>query len=211
MLDRSYEFWAPPQIWKGETAYLLAGGPSLAEFDVERLRGRHVIAINSSCHRAPWAEILFFHDNAWFETHREIVEAWSGLVVSVSRAAKGTLPDKIHRVQIVDRLDFMVGHSDLKFGRSSGHTAISLAVALGAGRIVLLGYDMRLVDGRSHHHDDYSQTDEHLYSRDFLVHFTGWQAAAEAAGVEIVNATPNSALREFPMMAFDDIPEERGA
>ncbi len=204
-MPRDNEFWPPPPLWRGETAFLLAGGPSLAGFDCERLRGRHVIAINSSCHRAPWAEILFFHDNAWFEPHREIVENWPGLVVTVSRQAKGALPDKVKRVEMIERPNFTVGQSVLKAGRSSGHSAVSLAIALGASRVVLLGYDMRIValpDGttRSHHHDDYSTTDAALYARDFLIHFTGWHAAAQAVGAEVVNATPGSALTEFPMV-----------
>jgi hypothetical protein len=93
----------------------------------------------------------------------------------------------------------------LKFGRTSGHTAISLAIAMGAVRVILLGYDMRRVDGRSHFHDEYGSQDDKLFSHDFLVHFAGWNEAARRCGVTVINTTPGSALTEFPSGDLNDI------
>ncbi len=210
---REAEFWRPQPLWAGETAFLLAGGPSLADFDVARLRDRRVIAINSSCHRVLAAGIadpvLFFTDANWYEAHTDLIADWPGMVFTVSRTAKGRMPDKLHRVDLDARDDFKPDWPTLKQGRSSGHTAISLAAALGARRHVLLGYDMRIVDGRSHHHDEYKETDPNLYARDFLAAFAGWQAAAERAGIEILNATPGSALKEFPAVDIEFVLDGR--
>lgn len=208
MSDRGGEIWTPEPLWHGATVFLLGGGPSLRVFDMRRLRGHTVLAINSSCHSALAAGLqpaLFFTDNHWFVEHRAVIEAWPGLVVTASHSAKAALPDKLRRIAMVQRPDFTKGEPILKFGRSSGHTAISLAIAMGAARVVLLGYDMRRVDGRSHHHDDYLETDDALYERDFLIYFRDWNQAAIAAGVEVLNATPGSALREFPMIDIDDL------
>jgi hypothetical protein len=71
---------------------------------------------------------------------------------------------------------------------------------MGAARIVLLGFDMRIADGRSHCHDDYESRDPNLYETDFRPAFEGWNAAAFRAGVEVVNATPGSALTEFAVV-----------
>lgn len=208
-VDRSREFWTPPRdLLHGQTAFLLGGGPSLRALDIERLRGRQVVAINSACHLAPWAPILFFTDNNWFDDHRAIIEPWSGLVVTVSRHAKGKLPDKLLRIELAEMRTFTVGHQILKRGRSSGHTAISLVIALGCRDVVLLGYDMRVVDGRSHHHDDYHNPDVNLYATDFLPAFKGWNKAAREAGVTVRNATPDSALDEFERASIDDILRE---
>jgi hypothetical protein len=200
------EIWAPEPQWLGRTVFLLGGGPSLRDFKVQRLKGKTVMAVNSSCHAAPWADILFFTDYNWMQAHLDIVKAWKGLVVTPSSHAKTVLGDRIRRIQLVNRPDFSrPGELTLKFGRSSGHTAISLAVALGAARIVLLGYDMRRVDGRSHHHDDYLNTTDALYERDFIPWFKGWNEAAQARGIEILNATPGSALLEFPLVSIEDV------
>lgn len=195
-------------MWKGETAFLLAGGPSLTQAVADRVRGLHTIAINSSAARAPWAEVLFFTDNSWFEKRRDLVANWPGLVVSMSRHAKRELPGKILRLKEEVRPDFPPPLTDtIRHGRSSGHRAVSLAIALGAANIILLGYDMRVVDGREHHHDEYAGRPRNLavYEDEFLPSFRGWNDDARRAGSIILNATPGSALKEFPMVDLDEV------
>lgn len=213
-VDRGFEYWAPQPLWRGETCFLLGGGPSLDRATVNRVRGHgRVMAINSSCMLAPWADALFFTDNSWFEPRRGIVEAWTGLVLTLSRHAKAALPDRIKRLEIETwGPEFPpMGSPTIRQGRSSGHTAISIAIALGAGTVVLLGYDMQEVGGRSHHHDEYRNTETGLYAADFVPAFAGWHVAALRVGVEVLNATPGSALREFPMTTIDALLEEAAA
>lgn len=200
---RGNEYWAPEPLLDCQTVFLLGGGPSLVDVDATRLRGLNVMAINSSCVVAPWAPFLFFTDTNWFDDHRRVVEEWPGVVVTSSRQAKEALPDKLHRIHLEMMPEFTKGQPTLKFGRSSGHTAISLSVSMGAIRVILLGYDMRRVGGRSHFHDEYGTEDDKMYRDDFLVHFTGWNEAARRCGVRIINCTPDSALREFPMGDLD--------
>ncbi len=166
-----------------------------------------------SVHLAPWASALFFTDHSWFETHREIVEEWPSLVFTLARHSKAALPDKLKRLEIEPwAADFpLPGSMTIRQGRSSGHTAVSLAAALGATTIVLLGYDVSFDNGRSHHHDDYSEADPLIYERDFLPAWAGWNEAALRIGVQVLNATPGSALREFPMVLLDDLLMEKAA
>src|SRR5690606_31804259 len=112
---------------------------------------------------------------------KEMVASWPGLVVSMSRIAKREMPDKVRRVRGAWMPEFPPpGSTPIRQGRSSGHTAIGLAIAMGAARVVLLGYDMRLVDGREHHHSDYAgqprNTD--IYRSEFLPSFDGWNRTA---------------------------------
>ncbi|MCJ9729551.1 hypothetical protein [Bradyrhizobium sp. PRIMUS42] len=81
------------------------------------------------------------------------------------------------------------------------------AVVLGAARVVLLGYDMRFVGGREHCHDEYKGTarDGDIYQREFLPGFAGWDEAARAVGVDVVNATEGSALKEFQFAKLDEV------
>lgn len=211
--DRGYELWDPEPILAGKKVFLLAGGPSLTPDVAARLRNRCRIAINSSCLIAPDADVLFFTDNGWYDNHAAIVRDWPGIVVTLSIGAKRALPDKLRRFSVRWMEGFpRPGDVDIKMGRSSGHTAISVAYAMGCRDVVLVGYDMRVVDGREHHHTDYLDghpRDLNQYERDFLPAFKGWNAAAEAVGLRVRNATPGSALHEFPMVDLDVILAER--
>jgi hypothetical protein len=161
------ELWAPEPLFKGERVFCLASGPSLTREVVDKVRGKgRVVAVNSSVYLAPWADVLFFTDSGWFETgrdpalcgyhgddrwpRRDFIEAFPGLVVCMSRAAKRVLPLKVKRIK--GRGDPArppvfppPGSPEIQQGRTSGHTAISLAIGMGASRVVMLGYDMRLI------------------------------------------------------------------
>jgi len=202
-------------MWRGETAFVLASGPSLTRAICDRLLGRHVIAVNSSCMLAPHAEVLYFTDSSWYEQRRDLVANWPRLVVSMSKTAKRELPDKVRRVKGSGDPSFPPrfpppGSATIQQGRSSGHTAVSLAIAFRPALVVLLGFDMRLVNGREHHHAEYSGVrDLDQYRRDFVPAFNGWNTAAIDVGVRVVNATPGSALTEFPMVSLDEMMEPR--
>lgn len=219
------DFWTPQPIFFGrERVFVLASGPSLTSAVCDAVRGEPAIVVNSSCLAAPWASVLYFTDSGWFEhidngrnlavfedgtPRRKVVEEWPGLVVSMSRRAKLALPEKVRRVKGEMRPDFPpVGAPVIRQGRSSGQTAIALAIAMGAREVILLGFDMRLVDGREHHHDDYQgkPRDLSVYASAFVPAFggnpnmPGWNRAALDVGVRVLNATPGSALTEFPMV-----------
>jgi hypothetical protein len=207
-----YQYWTPEPWWRGEQCFVLASGPSLTQEVCDKIKGRKAIVINLSFRLAPWAPVWFFTDSSIYERYRDDVAAWPGEIVSMSRTAKREIPDKVKRVQGEGDPSFPVrdfprlGSPVIRQGRSSGHTAVSLAVALGAKQIVLLGFDMRLVEGREHHHQEYAgPRDQDIYAREFVPGFDGWNAAALAAGVEILNATPGSAVTEFPFRDLDEI------
>src|ERR1051325_7861339 len=55
------------------TAFVLACGPSLTQQDVGRCRGRGEVIAVSDAHRfAPWADILYSCDAAWWRHHRGV-------------------------------------------------------------------------------------------------------------------------------------------
>lgn len=204
--DRGREFWRPEPLFAGRPAFVIGGGPSLRGFEFDRLRGRHVVAINAAGYFVPWAEVLYFNDRAWFLANRPLIDSWAGLVTSSSRHAKTAAPDRIRRVEMDGDVRFCNRASRVRGGRSSGHQAIGLAAALGAQPIVLLGFDLQSgLDGATHFHDRYREADAKVYRRDFLPAFAGWRRAAEADGVDIINATPGSALVEFPFVPIDEV------
>lgn len=181
------------------TCFVLGSGPSLDRETVARLEGRHVIAVNNSYQLAPFAD-LFFNDDNWFQNHRADIEGLRGRVFSTSYKAAQECA-KVQYVSAEFRDEFPAP-GIIRNGKCSGQKAIGLAVSLGARRIVLLGFDMREVDGRTHFHDEY-RNEPSRYSDYFIPHFAGWRESAARIGVSIVNATPKSALTEFPMTCLD--------
>jgi hypothetical protein len=221
--------WTPEPLFRGEMVFVLASGPSLTQSDVDKLRDRRVIAVNSSCKMAPWADVLYFTDNGWYEARKDLVKHWLGLVVSMSRLAKRELDDpevnnsgkpRVLRVKgcgdptfppylpgMPRRFAFpAIGSPEIHQGRNSGNTAVSLAIAMGAAVVALLGFDCRVVNGREHCHDEYrGPRDLSLYDNEFKHAFHGWNDAALNSGVRIVNCTHGSAIAEFPFADLDEV------
>lgn len=190
-------FWRPEPLFTGDTVFCLAGGPSLRDFDFASLAGKRVIAVNEAIKSYPAADILYFWDDTWFVRNQALVHYRAGLTVTGSRMAAQQC-ERLRYIELQADAPLEAGAQAVRKGRSSGHTAIALAVACGASRVVLLGYDMRTVDGRSHFHDAYSARDEARMAGEWIPAFKGWAKDAKKAGVAIVNATPGSALKEFP-------------
>lgn len=200
-----------------------------------RAAGRcKAIVVNSSCMWAPWADVLFFTDSGWYDARKQLVADWPGLVVSMSRQAARELnapgmplhagrprilrvkgcgdPDAPPRVRVADGVLPKVpgfpdlGAGEIQQGRSSGHSAVSLAIAMAASRVLLVGYDMQVVNGREHHHNEYKgPRDLDIYKNEFQRAFRGWNEAALASGVEILNCTHGSAVTEFPFADLDEV------
>lgn len=210
-------FWRVPRMWEGGDAYILAGGPGLRAIDVERLRGANVIAVNGSYKIALWAPILFFADCRWPDAHGQLLDQFGGLKVTTCEwylrnqrrpgflvVKRNIAPDGIAHDPAV-----------LQWNKSSGACAIGLAVHLGAKRIYLCGFDMRKVPtgesrypmGRSHWHDDYPsdlRPNKDPFPR-MLKAFPVMAEQLERRRVQVLNATPESAITDFPFVDPDTI------
>jgi len=192
-------YWTPEPLFAGRSVAVLGNGPSLSMSSVIDLDPRYIIAVNSAIRLCPNAYVLFSRDSSWCHKHAALIDsAWSPLKVTTKMDAakeRGMLLVRMER-----RESFAaVGHPAIRYGVSSGHAAVSLAIAMGAIEIGLYGFDGRIVEGRSHWHDDYKEPRREVYAT-FVTGWHGWNAAAKAAGVSIWNASPSSAIREFPLL-----------
>jgi hypothetical protein len=199
--------------WQGMTAIVAATGPSLTEAVAERCRLAHardgvaVLAVNDAWRLMPWADALYACDAAWWRHHKGTDftgDKWS------SHHPNGN--DKIELAKLYG-LQLVAGKTEkgfsahpncIHYGGNSGFQAINLAMLFGARRIVLVGFNLQPLGGQVHffgnHPAGLRQTAR--YER-FVPNFA--EAAKRLpAGVEIVNATPDSALKCFPAMALDD-------
>ncbi len=194
-----------PLLWPGCTIVCLASGPSLTPADVEYVRGKaHVIAVNDTFTLAPWADVLYGQDAKWWKHHRG-VPSFQGLKFACdSRAMHApSLPD----VQLLKNMGQTGLESDragIRTGQNSGYGATNVAVHLGAARILLLGYDMQVVNGHTHFFGDHPVG---LQVRspfaDFLRYFQTLVEPMKALGIDVVNCSRQSALTCFPRQPIE--------
>ena len=198
----------PPELqpleWPGATVVIIASGPSLTEdqcSDVELWRGtpapelRRVIAINTSYLRAPFADVLYACDGAWWSMYHERAletfppyRCWT----QDDHAAKkyGLRYVKSEATRGLSRLKGVIHQ-----GKNSSYQAMNLAFLAGARRFILLGVDCKGTHWHGDHPEGLNRTLPHAI----------WKSAFEDLardfkrdGVEVVNCSPGTALTAFP-------------
>lgn len=199
------EVWQPDKSFEGLPVVLVGGGPSHADIDLATLSRHRFIAINSACRKVRPAaskdDILYFTDNAWNENRPTLAAEWPGLVVTCNRRAKIRNGDAVRYIDVL-ALTAIMGTLPDHSQASSGHIAACLAAVMGAAKLILVGFECREINGRTHGHDDYRQQDVSTYSERFLPGWKALSAVFARMGVEVVNATPESAIKDFPFVPF---------
>lgn len=200
-------YWSVPRMWPDSLVILLGGGPSLTQTNWDLLKGHKVIAINESFRLYPAAEILYFCDaqfHRWRKNDPEF-RKFRGIKVSIAQQLAND-PD-VQVLKIGGERGFPAHPDTLTTGSNSGHQAIVLAALLGAKTIVLLGFDMKVgAKGQKHWHQNYpSESTADIYETKFLPAFPFLVKPLAEQGVTVVNCTPGSALKIFPMMSLDEV------
>lgn len=213
------EYWTAERIWPDSTIVCIGGGPSLTKEQVEYCHGKaRVIAINDAYRIAPWADILYFCDDKWWEKygHGAKLANWQGMIVRLEgkEGSKQDFGDK--RIKVMRNMDVPAipgqkpkgGLCDqrdgLRTGKNSGYQAINLAVHLGAKLILLIGYDMGATRDRTHWFGDHpGGTSPKVYD-DMLPFFDALPKALAAKGVQVVNCTGGGRLIALPRKRLQD-------
>jgi hypothetical protein len=194
--------------WPDETVIVAAPGPSLTPDVAERCRGNRVIAVQDAYRIFPWADVLYGCDAAWWDVHGGCSdfagEKWSSHG-SADHNDKREAAAKygLHLVQGKDGNGFSTDPAVIHYGSNSGFQAVNLAILFGAGRIVLVGFNMQVVDGKRHFFGDHPKPLSNRTS--YRAFVSAFEKAAKSlpAGVEIINATPQSALKCFRSVDLD--------
>ncbi len=203
--------WFPD--WAGQTCVIVASGPSAGTASVEQAQGRaRVIAVNNSWRLAPWADVLYGCDFNWWKTQGGVPD-FAGLKISQddgwNQRCRQTYPDVrlVHCDRVYDRKQDLIARPGMTgWGGNSGFQALSLAVQFGANKIILVGYDMR-VDLGVHWHGKHPKglNNPQAQTAD------QWRGALDGAaktlrdaGVTVINASPISALKNYPKMTLQE-------
>lgn len=189
--------------WAGHRCIVAASGPALSPHVAELCLGEHVIAVNDAVRLLPEADVLYACDATWWELHDGhpsfAGERWTSHSLA-PKNDKRQVAEKYGLTVIAgqERPGFSVDPAAINYGNNSGFQAVNLALLFGADPIILAGFDMRAIGGKSHFFGEHKAPLRPTGS------FTTWIAkftkAAEMLGgsPRIINSTPNSALTCFP-------------
>jgi hypothetical protein len=156
----------------------------------------------------PDADVLYGCDERWWDSQAGCMD-FGGEKFS-THDKESTSNDKAQAAEKYD-ITLVKGSPDagfsldpgvIHYGDNSGFQALNLAVLFGSPYIVLVGYDMRHVGGKSHFFGDHPTG---LFQRNEYQSFARkFDKAPPPEGVQIINATPGSALTCYPMMALEE-------
>lgn len=192
-----------PRLFPGETVVCIASGPSLTREDVEAVRGKaRVIVVNNSYQLAPWADVLYGCDARWWKWHNGAPEFHGMKFALTGDAAKWP------GVKVLGRgssQGLSLDPAKVCLGGNSGYQAINVAVLMGAVRIVLLGYDMKVGErGKQHWHADHPMKMRSPYTT-FQRAYQTMVKPLTQAGVEVVNCSRETALTCFARRSLADV------
>lgn len=186
------------------------------------LYSKHVIGINVAYKLGNWVDICFFGDYPFFLTHRKGLAAFEKLVVtSCTKVGNKNLewikylPQELKKdkPQGQQTHGISTNPNHVSWNQNSGAAAISIAAWSGAKRIVLVGFDMNLspLNNEQHFHNEYrrfgskERKDKQL---PFDVHLRTWgviKSDADNMGIEILNTSLNSAIKEIPKVHIKEL------
>jgi hypothetical protein len=204
-----------------KTVCCIATGPSVTQqqVDAARLKGFRLFVCNNAYQLAPDADLLYAVNIEWWNHYWPEVKDLPCAKWTTSRQAADKFPinwmKERHGEGLCEQPD-VIHH-----GHGSGFSLVSMAHKAGASRIVLLGYDMKYsadYDGQSrrvgsgprHFFGEYPQSMQHWPS----VHVKGgvhiemcrlYRTVADQGLVEVINATPGSALDCFQRANIEDL------
>jgi hypothetical protein len=201
-------FYSVPCEWPGETAFIVAGGPSVRAVDLDQLRGRKVIAINSSVHAVPWADVHYFGDWRWWNEpeNAAAVAGFAGRVVTVSQNVEDK---KI----LICRKGKPPGLSAARDTLMQKWTSLTAATNLAAhlvgpgGAIVWLGADGKpAADGTVWHHKPHRWPPKRQRWELHRADIATMVEPLRRMGITLRNASAGSAYADlWPVVCLQDI------
>jgi hypothetical protein len=195
--------WFIPPAWAGQTCFIVAGGPSVETQPIERLRGRHVIALNSSYLVTPFAEFLLFADTRWYEQHRgrREFQAFAGQRVTCSPHIHD---ERIWRLRRRNPPGLAGDHDAVVMSRTVMAAGLNMAAHLAAARIVMLGLDGKpAADGRTHHHEAHPWPQKDGCWAEQRAELATLVAPLAQRGIAVVNASPDTAVDLWPVTTLE--------
>lgn len=193
------------------TAYIVGGGPSLKNFNWNLLGpDKFVVAINRSYEVLPNAQIIYFTDKDYWDTHKAKMLQHKGIKVRGVRKLGETKHPDVHECLLTGERVIETKTNCLKHGRNSTYAALNLlTVHLGFREIYLLGIDMKW--GKtgnkktSHWHSGHKRIDPETAFSGMIRNFKDLKNELDKLSVNVYNVNPDSKLNVFPKKTFEEV------
>ena len=194
-------------LYEGETAWIVATGPSIRGTPVEKLRGL-TIGVNSIIER--WTpDYLCVSDPAAIDKFPRIAslapQVTTIVTDKVQEKHKGLQPARVVRLvgELTNAEDFDEEFEEVYWARSvTLELAIPLAVWLGCKRLLMVG-----VDGDARGHGVGDDKWRNISGHDFKLKKRYWDSLKkilDKRGVEVINCTPGSNVTTFKRGHYKD-------
>jgi len=219
-------------IFKGETAVLIATGPSITEEQLQLVK-RHqelgnckVFTMNNVYENVPWTDVHFACGGDWWGLYyprsKELQELKGTKYTWYPELAKLY---NLNYVSAIVKDGLSVDPSVIHINHGSGPMSINLALHYGIKKLLLIGHDMKFAEDYDskkkkvgskprHYFNEYPKTLQHWPSCKIGVSKPGvldglietyekMVPQLKTLDMEVVNCTPNSALKCFRMSTLD--------
>ena len=195
------------KVVETKTAVVLASGPSLTveQIAAAKASGHFTIVVNSTYKDLPTADVLYCGDYIWWKVHiADVRKVFKGKLWTQDSSTAARWPD-VKRMRGGNRDG--LGKDIIHINGNSGVQAINLAFLWGYQRIILLGFDMKLgPKGERHHHADHPHpcVQNQTFS-EWLHKLVPVARDLKNLKIDVLNATPGSALTLFPMVDWKEV------
>jgi len=130
-----------------------------------------------------WADALYAQDKTWWDLYiDEVNKTFLGEKFTNNPFKKAT-------------------QVDISGFNNSGIGSIQLAILGGARRVILLGYDCKITDGKRHWHGDHPKQLTNAVGMNKWV--DKYREFAKTVDIEILNASRETALECFPIVDLE--------
>lgn len=203
-------------IWKGKTCFLIGGGPSLKDFDFSLIENELTIGVNKAFTIFPttinYAMDKRFHDMTTSDDLHQQWVAYKGIKLFLRRGTKSRFDEDVYVVNGLPEKGLSLDlHQGIWGGNNSGFGALMLAICLGATRIGLLGYDLKVQKKQkgieTHWHGGYGLGRAKSFQSKldkFRMCFEEFSSVIAKQGISVVNLNSNSALGCFPKDSIEN-------
>ena len=225
--------WQVSKIWPDQDVFILGGGPSIPQqFNIpqeiinkvrskeisasiysdymKQIHDKNVIGINAAFMFGNWIDILFFGDIDFYRCYTDQLKNFTNLKLTCREELDEYNNQPYEDIYVIPKNENKrKGISDdpasISWNLNSGSASISIAANAGAKRIILLGFDMNPIPNNQHWwHRLYQYQDPPQFNR----HIQGFEQIkqdADKRGIEILNASPDSAITQFKKINLQDI------
>lgn len=168
-----------------------------------RAAGVCAFAINNTHRLAPWADVLYAADAAWWN-HPTNADAWLFVGEKFHAQApsgEDLTPRGVRMMRVTGLQGYDPEPGAIRTGGNSGYQALHLALQRGAKRIMLFGFDFKNRAGLQHWHGSHPaplRNSEDAHLAHWARRFDSLVEPAKLLGATILNCTAGSAIEAFP-------------